>query len=327
MKRFYLLFLLLMVFGCGQQGDTKSKSFSSSIKPQAKVLGADVYAWFPDGKVKQVSAGDGIYIHPCVQPDGEYVIFYGAVSGMPPRIWKASLATGEITALTPAGFASDNAVYSWDGKRIVFCSDRTSGRKPASIEEVAKFPPPEEGIINIFTMDSNGQDVRQVTSGPYQDQRPCFSPDGKTIAFVSNRGGNKGEFKLWSLAVEGNKKPKLLNRSVLAYRPWFAKDGKSIYFFTDVNGRQRICEIPAEGGEFTTFANDDKGWSRGPFADPSGEVLLMHSNRDGIWKIWELPLDGVAPARLLQPPGFVKATHPTRAKNGVITFDVWRVEN
>jgi hypothetical protein len=53
----------------------------------------------------------------------------------------------------------------------------------------------------------------------------------------------------------------------------------------------------------------------------------MHSTRDGIWKIWELPLDGVTPPKLLQPAGFPKATHPTRAKNGVITFDVWKVEN
>ena len=334
MKRLYLFFLLLIISGCGQPGKTGNKSFSSSIKPQAKVLGADVYAWFPDGRVKKVSAGDGIYVHPCVHPEGGDVIFYGAVFDMPPRILKANLVNGEITALTPAGLASDNAVYSWDGKKIVFCSDRASGRKPASIEDVAKFPPPEDGIINIFIMDANGQNVRQLTSGPYQDQRPCFSPDGKTIAFVSNRGSSKGEFRLWSLAVEGNitrmadaKKPKLMNRDVLAYRPWWSKDGKSIYFFTDVDGRQRICQIPAEGGEFTTFANDDKGNSRGPFADPGSDVLLMHSTRDGIWKIWELPLDGVSEPRLLQPPGFPKATHPTRAKSGVITFDVWKVAN
>ena len=83
--------------------------------------------------------------------------------------------------------------------------------------------------------------------------------------------------------------------------------------------------MPAEGGDFEPLANDDKGLSRGPFTDPSGEVLLMHSNRTGIWKCWELPLDGKSPPRTIQPPGFVKATHPTRAKNGVMTFDVWRV--
>ncbi len=326
MRWLYLLFLLLAVLGCGKLGKSKGGSFSSTVKPQAKVLGADVYAWFPEGKVEQISAGDGIYIHPCVHPEGGNVIFYGAVSG-PPRIWKADLITGEMKPLTQPDCASDNAAYSWDGRKIVFCSDRASGRKPANIEDVAKFPPPEDGIINIFTMDANGEDVRQITFGPYQDQRPCFSPDGKTIAFVSNRSGSKGEFRLWTLFVEGNKKPKLLNRDVLAYRPWWSKDGKLIYFFADVNGRQQICKIPAEGGNFVPFANDDKGNSRGPFADPGGDVLLMHSTRDGIWKIWELPLDEKTAPRLLQPPGFPKATHPTRAKNGIITFDVWRVQN
>jgi Tol biopolymer transport system component len=87
-----------------------------------------------------------------------------------------------------------------------------------------------------------------------------------------------------------------------------------------------MCKIPADGGDFVPLANDDRGLSHGPFVDPNGEVLLMHSNRSGTWQIYELPLDGAGPPRLLQPPGFVKATHPTRAKNGVITFDVWRVE-
>ena len=314
----------VMFSGCDQSNN--KKGFGKSAKPQAKVLGADVFAWFADGTVKQITPGDGTYIHPCIHPDGEEVVFFGGVSG-PSRIWKANLVTGEITALTGPDSCSDNAVFSSDGRKIVFCSDRASGHKPAQIADVAKFPPPKDGVINIFTMDSDGKNVRQVTFGAHQDQRPCFSPDGATIVFASNRSAAVAEFRLWSVPADGSAEPKLLNREVLGYRPWYSKDGKWIYFFTDVNGRHQICKMPAQGGDFTPLANDDKGLSHGPFVDPGGEVLLMHSNRSGTWKSYELPLDGVTPVRLLQPPGFVKATHPTRAKNGVMTFDVWRVEN
>ena len=312
-----------MFVGCGESNN--KKGFGKSTKPQAKVFGADVFAWFPDGTVKQITPGDGIYIHPSISPDGEDVVFFGGISG-PSRIWKANLITGQITALTDSSSCSDNAVFSWDGGKIVFSSDRASGHKPAQIEDVARFPPPKGGIINIFTMDSDGKNVRQVTFGPHQDQRPCFSPDGATIVFASNRDSSGAEFRLWSVASDGRSEPELLNREVLGYRPWYSKDGKWIYFFTDINGRHQICKMPAQGGDFTALANDDKGLSHGPFVDPGGEVLLMHSNRSGTWKSYELPLDGVTPPRLLQPPGFVKATHPTRAKNGVITFDVWRVQ-
>jgi len=100
-----------------------------------------------------------------------------------------------------------------------------------------------------------------------------------------------------------------------------------LYFFTDINGRHQICSASADASNVVPLLNDDKGLSHGPFVDPFGEVLLMHSNRSGLWQSWELPLDGKSPVKLLEPPGFNQATHPTRAKNGIITFDVWRVGN
>ena len=70
--------------------------------------------------------------------------------------------------------------------------------------------------------------------------------------------------------------------------------------------------------------NDDMGNSHGPFADPSKDVLLMHSTRGGKFEIWELPLDGTKPVKL-QPPGFEEALHATRSENGIIAFDSPRI--
>lgn len=48
----------------------------------------------------------------------------------------------------------------------------------------------------------------------------------------------------------------------------------------------------------------------------------MHSNRDGLWRLWELPLDG-SPTVRLDPPGFGDRPrgHATRSEDGVIVFD------
>jgi TolB protein len=282
---------------------------------------SDVYVWFPDGRIQRVSpSGNGIYYQPHIHPDGSHVVFYGNETG-PPRVWKADLGNGDVVPLTPPDSGSRHPAFSWDGSQIAFASDRASGQEPERIERMHGHGAPPSGlVVNLFVMDANGQNVRQVTFGMYQDQRPCFSPDGKTLVFVSNRGGG---MRLWSVPVDKSADPRPLQSHGWGYRPYFSTDGQWVFFFTDVNERHQICKITTEGGKISPLVNDDRGTSHGPFADPNGEVLLMHSIRGGKSGIWELPLDG-SPPRSIQPPGFEEALHPTRAKNGVIAFDVPR---
>ena len=281
---------------------------------------ADVFVWFSNGHVKQVSSGDGIYYQPCIHPEGTHVVYSGNSSG-PPRVWKADLKTGEVVPLTPADSGARHPVFSWDGKRIAFSSDRASGQAPERMEDMGpKGIPPQNLRVNIFIMDSNGMNTKQLTAGPYQDQRPTFSPDGKQIAFVSNRTGPN---RLWLVSADGTTAPRPLQERGWGYRPWYSVDGKWIFFFTGIGGRHQICKILAEGGKVVPLPNDDQGQSHGPFSDPTGACLLMQSIRGGSWRIWELPLDG-SPPRKLMPPGFSFAAHPTRSKNGIITFDVVR---
>jgi TolB protein len=282
---------------------------------------ADVYVWFPDGRIQRVSPSkNGIYYQPHIHPDGSQVVFFGNETG-PPRIWKADLTRGEVVALTPPNIGARHPAFSWDGSQIVFASDMKSGQEPELVEQInGKGKPPKGLVLHLFVMDSDGQEIRQVTFGPYQDQRPCFSPDGETIVFVSNRSG---EMRLWSVQVNGGSEPRMLQSHGWGYRPCFSTDGQWVFFFTNVNGRHQICRIPSKGGKIEPLLNDDRGTSHGPFADPSGEILLIHSTRGGSWGIWELPLDGSFP-RFVQPPGFEEAHHASRAKNGIMAFDVSR---
>jgi Tol biopolymer transport system component len=280
---------------------------------------ANVYAWLPSGAIRHLSpSSTGLYYEPQVNPAGTQVVFFGADSG-PPRLWLTDVDTGKATALTPADFAARHPAFSADGSQIVFAADEGTGQPPERVEQMGKdgVPPPDH-IVHLFVMNANGDDRRQITFGAFQDQRPCFSPDGKTVVFVSNRGDGT---RLWSVSVTGDTEPTALQTQGYGYRPCFSTDGQWIFFFTRMGGRDRLCRMPASGGPLQLLANDTIGDSHGPFADPAGKSLLFHSFRCGRWTIWEIPLDGSEPHRV-QPPGFDFATHATRSRNGLMAFDV-----
>jgi len=287
----------------------------------------NVYAWYPEGRIKKISPGDGIYFQPCIHPGGTHVVYYGNSTG-PPRVWVAEIETKEAVALTPAESNARHPVYDWKGERIAFSSDYVFDQKHETVEEMTPSgDSPPNSHFNIFIMDADGKNIRQVTKGPFQDERPSFSPDGKEITFVSNRLGRKNG--LWRVSVDGTKGPWPLLQKGWGYRPWYSVDGQWIFFYSGIERRHRICKVPANGGKLVPLENDNLQLSHGPFVDPNGDVILIHGIKKGgeFHGIWEIPLNG-NPPRQLKPPGFAKIHHghATRGKNGVITFDALRFE-
>lgn len=289
-----------------------------------------VFAWMPDGSVRDVSAtpGRGYYALPCVHPEGRSVVFHGGTSEYS-RIWSTDLDTGTSTPLTSDTKVACSAAYSADGEYITFCADDVARHRPYTMEKaVHAFP--GIGIYfgglpywkNIFVMKADGTDVRRVTSGPYSDFRPTFSPDGKYIVFLRRRGLPKAKPTLWRVALNGRDTPQALITDVSVGRPWCSTDGASIYFFTNVNGRNSLAVMPSSGGAWKPLANDTLGaWSHGPYCDPDGIHLWYHCGVDGS-SICKLPLDGGDPV-IQEPPGFSRqiCAHPSISRNNVVAFD------
>ena len=303
-----------------------------------KVMMKNVYVMFPDETVLNVTPtpGEGFYGAGCIHPNGKNVIFPGATWGYS-RIWKYDFENEKITALTPSTYAAINPAYSADGKHIVFVADRDLDNPRFDMFEVGRTKSHNDGFkggmtsgSNLYVMDEDGTNVRRLTFGEDMDVRPSFSPDGKTIVFLSSRGANT--LHIWTVPSDGSKPPTMLKlvNNPWAGRPRYSRDGSELFFFSgisdgkyDPTGRHTLCRVPVDGGSWEVIPNDSVGISsHGPDPDPDGQHLWYHAAVDNLWCLFKLPLAGGEPRQLI-PPGFAKhnVAHPSISRNGILSFD------
>lgn len=146
------------------------------------------------------------------------------------------------TQLTFGDFDDSGPVWSPDGKKIAFVSNRTED-------------PDGNSNANIWVVDVDGTDkgkkLVQVTTNPNQDDSPTWSPDGKSVAYKTVTNGKilwyAGEKLAISPATGGKAKvlTEKLDRNIS--KPKFSEDGKSIYFLLEENGTSVLATIGTGG--------------------------------------------------------------------------------
>ena len=72
----------------------------------------------------------------------------------------------------------------------------------------------------------DGADPRPLTFGPWNDDRPAFSPDGRLVAFVSDREGQRG---IWLVGSDGGSLRKLTNAETLGALSWSRDSSRIVY--------------------------------------------------------------------------------------------------
>ncbi len=156
---------------------------------------------------------------PVFSPDGSKILFSGLKDGML-DLYTIEIKTGFVKRLTHDYFDEASARFSPDGSKIVFASDRMDKPYKITIDMM-------QGNYDIFTMNADGSDVTRITSDPYNDMSPSWSPDGEKLVFTSDRNGINN---LYYVDLKSSKITPLTNLLTSAATPEWSPDGNRIVF-------------------------------------------------------------------------------------------------
>jgi len=280
--------------------------------------------------------GDGA---PALSPDGGILAFtrrQGAGADLYlVRLGEGYKPKGEPVKV-PSGIPSIIGVaWTPDGRDIVAC-DESSGlwRMAASISgkpvrlafaSDAAFPPAisrqgnrlayavKKDDWDIYRVDLSGQDLNpgvpfKFISSTRSEVRPAYSPDGKKIAFHSNRSG---AWEVWVCDRDGSNAVPLTS---LGGDGWdgsaWSPDGRRIAFGLVAAGKLQMFVVNASGGGARSLATDPSGATLYPSWSRDGQSIYFRSGRSGRSEIWRIPAGGGDAVQITRNTGDLPQVSP-----------------
>ncbi|HWP42588.1 MAG TPA: protein kinase [Blastocatellia bacterium] len=148
---------------------------------------------------------------------------------------------------------------------------------------------------DIWIMDPDGKNRRQLTSGPGINVQPAVSPDGRYIAYVSY---GEGAQSIWRIGIDGTNAVRLTSSGIESF-PTFSPDGKWVIYVSFTSGQNTLWRIPVEGGEPTQISEI---FAAAPDVSPDGKLIACYywDNQVGNpLQVAIIPFEGGQPIKLL----------------------------
>ena len=208
-----------------------------------------------DGAEQPVAAPPHVYRGVRLSPDKRHVAT--AIDEEETQVWQYDLSRGTLTRLTFGGNVGSNPVWTPDGKRMAFTSNR-------------------DGPINIYLQLADGSGgPERLTTSDHINTPMSWSPDGQTLAFIEINP-NTG-YDIWMLRLSDRKIQPFLKTSFNESAPRFSPDGHWLAYISDDSGRYEVYVQPYPGPGGKSQISTDGG--KEPVWNPNGRELFFR--RDG----------------------------------------------
>jgi Tol biopolymer transport system component len=362
-----------LVYTLGIRADSLSREWQQVVRSTYEPLMEGRTAPEDAGRLvlaEDIDAGE-INISPSVSPDGRYVAFLSERDLFTINLFVADAETGEVITslrnpeadphMDALRFINSAGSWSPDGRRLAFVSF-AEGDNQISIFDVESrdvernisvagvsamtnlswspdgasiaFSGLDGGISDLYVLNLESNAVRQLTNDRYADLQPDWSPDGRYLAFATDRGPDGTDFetldfeesRLALYDMETNEIRVLRPfPNALHHNPQFSPDGLNLYFISDQDGFKDVYRLDLASEEpyrITNLATGISGiTSMSPamsVADQSGRMMfsVFADNEYTVYALDRTELEGT-PVET-RAPGYVATAGilpPIRALN------------
>ena len=246
-----------------------SSTHTKNEGPQQKLDMSKGYLWMvnPQFSVYRVPAGaamkgqsakpnpiinlNGYVAETTIAPNGKYLTFTSDFEG-DLEIYRADLDGKNIKKLTDEPGYDGGPFVSWDSKHIVYRRDTIDSTEELNdYKKLLSEHLVRPSRLEIWIMDADGKNKRQVTHLGCASFAPFLHPNGKEILFSSNYGDPKArEFDIFKINVDGTGLRRITNSPDFDGFPMLSRDGKKLVWASNRNGKVR--------GETNIFTADWK---------------------------------------------------------------------
>jgi dipeptidyl aminopeptidase/acylaminoacyl peptidase len=296
--------------------------------------------------------------HPRWSPDGKYLAFLSARNAGKNQVWLLDRRGGEAVRLTETVQGVNDFEWSPDSTRLVLIlqdpkpEDAEAAKDKDKDKPAAKPKTPPPFVVDrlqfkqdtvgyldrrrdhLYVFDVASKKLTQVTSGDFDDTEPAWSPDGKSLAFTSNRStpdpDRNYNTDIWVVAAANTDKgvhlTQITTNPGADRQPAWSPDGKWIAFVTQTDVKAMIYAThhlaiaPSTGGEAKVLTLAFDRSVRRPRFSHDGRAIYFIADDDGTQDLFLIALTSGEIGRPI--PGPLTVAYYSLSDDGAVAAQI-----